>query len=95
LLCFYHRFGHRHGYDRELLSLPPGQNISSLRPLARQYIRSLCRIYLVDYLCGDYDLPIDCTNLLEEVQMLLLELLQNIKCGDSFENCLEKQFQHE
>lgn len=65
-----------------------------MRPLARQYIQTLCRVYLVDYICGDYDLPLDCFPLLDEVESILVEILHNIDCANSLDKCNDKDNLH-
>lgn len=62
------------------------KNQNNLRSLAAQseakkYLKALCRIYLIDYICADYDLPLECARIADEVAATVLELENNIYCA--------------
>jgi hypothetical protein len=40
-----------------------------------KYLKAICRIYLVDYICTGYELPLPCQHLQEELQELLSDHL--------------------
>jgi hypothetical protein len=45
--------------------------------MAYFYLRAFCRIYLVDYICAGYELPIICQDLYSEVKEIMIERRQN------------------
>ena len=46
--------------------------------IAKTYLRVICRIYLVDFICADYHLPSDCSTLLFEVAETLHYELESL-----------------
>jgi hypothetical protein len=55
------------GMPHELLRLP------HYRTLEVGYLRAICRIYISDYICADYELPYVCRDLHTEVEQLETE----------------------
>jgi hypothetical protein len=53
--------------------------------LSRTYLRALCRMYLIDYMCLNYTMPMDCQNIPTE----LLEVVD-----DHYRFKAHKQVQH-
>ncbi len=55
------------GMPHELLRLP------HYRTMEVSYLRAICRIYISDYICADYELPYVCRDLHTEVERLETE----------------------
>jgi len=60
------------------MQMPLGYNTSTYQLLALKYLILICRIYLTDYLCTDYELPSNCQFLHQEVNELLQQYKQAI-----------------
>lgn len=60
----------QHGLVKELLIQPHYRTAEIL------YTRALCRIYLSDYVCADYDLPFVCRDIHQEIESLEKEYEQ-------------------
>ena len=50
------------------------------------YLRAICRIYLIDFLCGGYKLPSVCADLNEEINMSLSTLNEQLKLPVNYFN---------
>lgn len=51
--------------------MPTGYSLHEYQRKSRTYLKALCRIYLSDYLCLNYSLPMDCQDLASEAQQSL------------------------
>jgi hypothetical protein len=60
-----------------MMKIPSNHTISSFQQLSQRYLLALCRIYLSDFICGDYQLPATCSFLLNEVTAIVEELRTN------------------
>ena len=63
-----------HKLQKRLLPVPPDRKLDYHKRIAKRYLRAICRLYMVDFLCLGYALPGDCDSLYGEVdEALLLE----------------------
>jgi hypothetical protein len=53
----------------QLLPIPYGYTTTEFQQQARISLRSLCRIYLTDFLCLNYSLPKDCDDMKNELEI--------------------------
>lgn len=67
LLILHRRYGANIA-DHIRQPVPPGYTATEYQRLAKQYLRAVCRVYLVDYICLNYTLPADCQSLTQEAQ---------------------------
>ena len=45
-------------------------NATQYQTIAIKYLIAICRIYITDYLCADYELPSNCRFIMDEIQYL-------------------------
>lgn len=66
----FQEYGFKLGAKR--LPIPTAFKGSSIdfSNLARTYYKALCRLYLTDFICTDYDLPLDCRDILYNIRVL-------------------------
>jgi len=38
--------------------------------IAKKYLRALCRIYFIDFACTNYELPTDCIDILNDIEII-------------------------
>jgi hypothetical protein len=57
----------RGGSVREPLPVPSDKDLTTHQNDARRYLRALCRVYVADYICAGYDIPLDCADIGNEV----------------------------
>jgi hypothetical protein len=55
----------------KLLPIPRGYTQRDYQQQARLILRSICRIYLTDFLCLNYTLPADCEDMKMDWQVIL------------------------
>eukprot|EP01039_Chlorochromonas_danica_P004903 gene4903-5377_t len=60
--------------------------VPQYRKTARDYLRVICRIYLIDYICTNYTLPLDCQDLLEEVRVSRRQYLEIVREEQSIDD---------
>lgn len=65
-------------YFEEYLN-PNSSSTFDSRKVSAIYLRALCRIYLVDFICGDYSLPPVCADLYAEVDDAISQLNEKAK----------------
>lgn len=75
--------------EENLKSIPSGYTQQEYRHVARQHLRAVCRIYLTDFLCLNYTLPADCSDLQQEAEIshqtyLTQSGMQHGKAGKEF-----------
>jgi len=61
-------------YFEEYLNPNSSNSLVESTKVSAVYLRALCRVYLVDFICGDYTLPPVCTDLYSEIDTALAEL---------------------
>eukprot|EP00981_Chlorochromonas_danica_P006495 scaffold1403_cov180-Ochromonas_danica.AAC.22 len=66
--------------------IPNGYTVPQYRKTARDYLRVICRIYLIDYICTNYTLPLDCQDLLEEVRVSRRQYLEIVREEQSIDD---------
>jgi hypothetical protein len=54
--------------------IPSGYSLTDYQPIAKKYLKAVCRIYLIDFHCFNYSLPYDCEDLHVELKNHLEEL---------------------
>ena len=57
-----------------LIGIPWGRSVYMHKRIARKYLRALCRLYLLDFLCMGYALPEECRSLYDEVDTLISQM---------------------
>ena len=57
-----------------ILGIPWGRTSRMHKRIARNYLRALCRIYVLDFLCLGYALPEECRSLYDEVDSLIIHM---------------------
>jgi hypothetical protein len=77
----YHRFAGN--LSDRLQPIPPGFTANDYPRVAKQYLRALCRIYLVDYVCLRYSLPEDCQDLETEMLQSFQEFQHTLRVKSS------------
>jgi hypothetical protein len=51
----------------EFQKIPIGYSFTEYQKVSSIYLKAICRIYLIDFHCFNYTLPIDCESLKEEL----------------------------
>ncbi|RYY88917.1 hypothetical protein EON63_01530 [archaeon] len=62
-------------------------NYSTYLTQSSVYLKALCRIYLVDFVCGGYALPRHCSPVYSEVEKVVGKLQKNILCNHKPSEC--------
>lgn len=81
------RYGSKYGNRKLDLQYIPAGNHSFIQYEARKYLKALCRIYFADYLCLNYELPIECRPLLQELSTFVSEMKEFDRCSKRPESC--------
>ena len=55
---------------QDIFGIPWGRSLQLHKRIARNYLRALCRLYVLDFLCMGYTLPKECHSLYDEVDAL-------------------------
>eukprot|EP01036_Dinobryon_divergens_P022279 gene22279-30521_t len=62
-----------------VLDIPWGRSLQFHKRIARNYLRALCRLYVLDFLCMGYTLPKECHSLYNEVDTLSIQIQSQTK----------------
>lgn len=60
----FQQFGQKYGDKRIVVE---NSQLPEVKKEALDFLRMLCRLYLVDFICTDYDLPSDCKDLVNDL----------------------------
>lgn len=70
MIFYIDRFGEKLSNRQRI---PPGYAVQDYQQLSKTYLKALCRVYLIDYMCLNYSLPADC----QDLQVELMEVVDD------------------